>query len=900
MASFFSDYGLMWYLEELNKKEFMKFKELLKEDIVQCGLKQIPWTEVKKASREDLANLLVKYYEEKKAWDVTFRIFQKINRKDLSERAAREIAGYTKLYQAHLKKKLTQDWSRKFDFPIQDFVKQKVSQDEYSQFEHLFISKAAEKKPHTVILKGMAGIGKTLTLARLMLAWSEGLIFQNKFSYIFYFCCQEVTQLKTASLTELMSREWPSPSAPIMEIISQPEKLLFIIDSLERLNCDLTEPELELCDNWIEKRPVHILLSSLLRRKILPESSLLITGTLETLDKLEDRIDYTEMKAMLGFDESSRRMCFRDLFPDKNRAQEAFRLVRENEQVFTLCQVPLLCWVLATCLKNEIDKGRDPAPACRRTTSMYTTYILNLLIPKSARSPSKKSQDLLQGLCSLAAEGMWTDRFAFSEEDLRKNGIVSSDIPMLLNIKIFLKSRDFRNFYTFLHPSVQEFCAAVFYLVRNHTDHPSKDVRCIETFLFTFLKKVNVQWILGGCFIFGLLHQSEQEKLEAFFGYQLSQEVKQKLYRCLETVSANEDLQEQVDSMKLFYCLFEMDDEAFAVQVMNFLQQVKFVVKDFSDLMVAAYCLKYCSTLKKLSFSMQDVLQFEQEHSYMVNNVSFLCNNYMFFELLAQNRNLRYLNLSLTTLSHSDVKLLCEVLNREECNVEKLLVAGCQLSPEDCKLLASVLTNSKTLDHLNIASNSLDKGVSSLCKALCHPDCVLKYLVLANCSLSEQCWDYLSDVLKQNKTLEHLDISSNDLKDEGLKVLCKPLSLPNSILQTLHLRRCLITASSCQDLSEVLSNNQNLKSLQISNNKIEDAGVKVLCDAIKQPSCHLEILGLQACELSDACCEDLASTFTHSQTLRAVDLAENALNRSGLAMLCEALQQHRNIERILG
>ncbi|XP_038196035.1 NACHT, LRR and PYD domains-containing protein 4 [Arvicola amphibius] len=726
MASFFSDYGLMWYLEELNKKEFMKFKEFLKEDIVQYGLKQIPWTEVKKASREGLANLLVKYYEEKKAWDVTFRIFQKINRKDLSERAARELAGYTKLYQAHLKKKLTRDWSRKFDFPMQDFVDQKVSQDEYSHFEHLFISKATEKNPHTVLLKGMAGVGKTLTLARLMLAWSEGLVFQNKFSYIFYFCCQEVTQLKTASLAELISREWPSPSAPIMEIISQPEKLLFIIDSLERLDCDLTEPELELCGDWLEKRPVHILLSSLLRRKLLPESSLLIIATPETFDKLEDRINYTEMKAMLGFDENSRRMCFRDLFPDRNTAQEAFRLVRENEQVFTLCQVPLLCWAVASCLKDELDKGRDLAPVCRRTTSLYTTYILNLLTPKSVHGRRKKNQDLLQGLCSLAAEGMWTDKFSFSEEDLRNNGIISTDIPTLLNIKIFLKSRDFKNSYTFFHPSVQEFCAAVFYLVKNHTDHPSKDVLCIETLLFTFLKKVNIQWIFWGYFIFGLLHQSELEKLEAFFGYQLSQEVKQKLYRCLETIGVNEDLQEQVDGMKLFYCLFEMDDEAFVVQVMNFLQQVKFVAKDYSDLMVAAYCLKYCTTLKKFSFSVQAVLQFEQEHSYMekllicwqhvcsalvsseqvqelqmkdtnlgksafsvlynhlkhpsctpqileVNNVTFLCSNYMFFELLAQNHNLRYLNLSLTTLSHDDVKLLCEVLNREECNIVKLL-----------------------------------------------------------------------------------------------------------------------------------------------------------------------------------------------------------------------------------
>lgn len=83
----------MWYLEELNKKEFMKFKELLQQEILQLGLKQISWTEVKKASREDLANLLLKHYEKKKAWDMTFKIFQKMNRQDLMERAGREIAG---------------------------------------------------------------------------------------------------------------------------------------------------------------------------------------------------------------------------------------------------------------------------------------------------------------------------------------------------------------------------------------------------------------------------------------------------------------------------------------------------------------------------------------------------------------------------------------------------------------------------------------------------------------------------------------------------------------------------------------------------------------------------------------------------------------------------------------
>ncbi|XP_031240093.1 NACHT, LRR and PYD domains-containing protein 4A isoform X2 [Mastomys coucha] len=738
MTSFFSDFGLMWYLEELNKKEFMKFKEFLKQEILQLGLKQISWTELKKASREDLASLLLKHYEEKQAWDMTFRFFQKINRKDLIERAKREIdeifnhsplgltdSGYPKLYRAHLKIKLTHDTSRALNISIQNFFKEKFTEDDYDCFESLLQSKGTESKPQVVFLSGVAGIGKTLMLKRLMLAWIEGLVFPHKFSYIFYFCCQEVKQLKTASLAELISREWPGPSAPIEEILSEPEKLLFIIDSLEGMECDLFKWESELCDNCMEKQSVNILLSSLLRRKMLLESSLLISTTPETFEKMKNRIEYTHVKIITGLTEKNIKMNFHRLFQDRNRAQEAFSLVRENEQLFTVCQVPVLCWMVATCLKEEIEKGRDPISICRCTTSLYTTHIFNLFIPQSACSPSKKSQDQLQGLCSLAAEGMWTDTFVFGEEALRRNGIMDSDIPTLLDIGMLANIRESENSYVFFHPSVQEVCAAIFYLLKSHVDHPSQDVKSIETLMFIFLKKVKVQWIFLGWFIFGLLHESEQKKLKAYFGHQLSQEIKHQLYQCLETISGNEELQEQIDGMKLFYCLSEMDDEAFLVHAMNCIEQVNFVAKDYSDVIVAAHCLKHCSTLKKLSFSTQNILNEEQEHSYMerlltgwnhicsvlisskdiqelqmkdtnlnepafsvlynnlkyrnctlkvlvANNVFFLCEKHLFFELI-QNCNLQHLNLSLTVLSPNDVKLLCDVLNQAECNIEKLV-----------------------------------------------------------------------------------------------------------------------------------------------------------------------------------------------------------------------------------
>nr|XP_021516979.1 NACHT, LRR and PYD domains-containing protein 4E-like [Meriones unguiculatus] len=630
-------------------------------------------------------------------------------------------SGNPKIYQAHLKKKLTQNWSRKLIIRGQDFFKQELTQEDYAYFEDILVSKATGKKPQTVFLQGVAGIGKSLMLAKMMLAWSDGRVFQNKFSYIFYFCCDDVKQLKTASLAELISREWPSPSAPIVEILSQPEKLLFIIDSLEGMKCDLTEWESEMCDNWMEKQPVNILLSSLLRRKLLPESSLLISGTPEAFKKIEGRIECTNLEIITGLSEDNIKRYFYSLFRDKNRAQEAYSVVRENEHLFTLCEVPLICWMVATCLKKEIEKGREPVAICRRTTSLYTTHIFNLFIPQSARHLSKKSQAQLQGLCSLAAEGMWTDTFVFSEEDLRRNGIISSDISTLLDMRILLKSREPENCYIFLHPSVQEICAAVFYLLKSHVDHPSQDVKCIKTLMFTFLKKVKVQWIFLGCFIFGLLHESEQEKLVTFFGYQLSQEIIQQLYQCLETINDDDELQEQIDGMKLFYCLFEMEDEAFLVQAMNCMRQINFVAKNYSDFMVATYCLRHCSTLRKLSFStkilvlevqegrekllvfwhhmcsvfinndiqllqVKDTHFSEQAFLLLYNHLKYLnCNlqvleannvyardTHLFFALINQSRSLQHLNLSHTFLSETDVKLLCDVLNQAECNIKTL------------------------------------------------------------------------------------------------------------------------------------------------------------------------------------------------------------------------------------
>ncbi|XP_021044882.1 NACHT, LRR and PYD domains-containing protein 4B, partial [Mus pahari] len=774
MASLFSDFGFMWYWKELNKIEFMYFKELLILEILQMGLKQISWAEVKDASREDLAVLLVKHCDGKQAWDTTFKVLQMIGRIDITNRATGEMVAHPTIYRAHLKEKLTHDCSRKFKISIQNFF-----QDEYDHLENLLVPKGAENHPSTVVLQGVAGIGKTILLKNLMIVWSEGLLFQNKFSYIFYFCCQDVKPLQTASLAELISREWPSPSAPMEEILAQPEKLLFIIDSLEGMERNFTKQDSELCDNCMEKEPVNVLLSSLLRKKILPESSLLISTNCETFEELKDWIEYTNVRTITGFKENNINMCFHSLFQDRNRAQEAFSLIRENEQLFTVCQVPVLCWMVATCLKKEIEKGRDPVSLCRRTTSLYTTHILNLFIPHNAQNPSNNSVELLNNLCFLAAEGMWTDTSVFNEEALRRNDIMDSDIPTLLDIGILEQSRESENSYIFFHPSVQEFCAAMFYLLHSEMEHSCQAVCFIETLLFTFLKKVKKQWVFLGCFFFGLLHETELEKLEEFFGYHLNQKLREQLLLWLELLMDTLNPEVKINSMKFFYCLFEMEEEYFVQCAMNCMEQIDVVAKDYSDFIVVAYCLSHGSALTDLSISTQNVLNEELgQRGKLFILWHHICSVFL------RNKDIKILRMKDTIFNEPVFQILYVYLKNSSC-VLKTVVAN-NVSFLCDKRLFFALIQSYNLEELYLSGTSLSHSdVEILHEILNQAECIMRILDLYSCSLCEQCWDYLSDVLRQNKSLKHLDISYNDLKDEGLKVLCKALTLPDCVLQSL-------------------------------------------------------------------------------------------------------------------
>nr|XP_048304573.1 NACHT, LRR and PYD domains-containing protein 1a-like isoform X5 [Myodes glareolus] len=643
-----------------------------------------------------------------------------------------------------------------------------------------------QKEPQLVVLEGAAGTGKSTLARQVRRAWEDGQLYRDRFQHVFYFSCRELAQCKQLSLAELIAKDQTLPAAPIREILSHHEKLLFILDGIDEPEWVLEDKNPNFCLHWSQPQSVNTLLGSLLGKSVLPQASLLLTARTTVLKKLIPSLGQPRWVEVLGFSKSERKKYIYKYFTEEREAMAAFNLVKSNPVLSTLCGVLWVSWLVCTCLKQQMDQGEDLSLTSRTTTELYLKYLSQAI---SGRALGYQ----LRALCSLAAEGICQRRTLFSEKNFQIQGLDDEVIATFLKIGILQKHPESLS-YSFANLYLQEFFAAMSYVLVNNVlryDY-AYIYKSVET-----LKEVYGRCDLFEapilCFLFGLSSITGIREMQDIFACSLLQE--RGLY--LQQHILKETQYHQSNVLSLLHCLYETQDGDLLTDVKHIFQGTMahasvdmlhpvfqtninhLVVQTDVELMVVIFCIKFCHHVKRLQLNACG----QQGHtpaapSMVLSRWTPITNDtwkVLFFNLEFTG-SLQELDLSGNPLSHYAVRSLCRTLRCPGCQLRTLWLVNCGLTSSHCVDLAPVLSASSSLSELDLQLNDLgDHGVRQLCEGLRNPACNITILQLDLAPLGDPMIMELRALQAENPQLlisstwkPHLMIPTKNLDGEGM------------------------------------------------------------------------------------------------------------------------------------
>ncbi|XP_058616011.1 NACHT, LRR and PYD domains-containing protein 12-like isoform X2 [Onychostoma macrolepis] len=763
------------------KSELKSFKKLLSPDYPECserdhhddeghnrvreGLLKITLLILRKMNQTDLANTLqtklMPVYQQKlrsRLQDKYQRISEGMSNHGDSTHL-NEI--YTELY-------ITEGGSGEVNNEhevrqIETVSRRPETQETPINCNDIFKPSPGQDKPiRTVLTKGVAGIGKTVSVQKFILDWAEGKANQDV-HFIFPLPFRELNLIqKNLSLVDLLNH-LHTETKEFNSAVYDKYKVMFIFDGLDECRLRLDFQNNRSLSDVTESASVDVLLTNLIEGNLLPSALLWITSRPAAANQIPPECVH-QVTEVRGFNDPQKEEYFRKRINDPSLADRIVTHIRSSRSLFIMCHIPVFCWISAAVLERMMGKA-ERAEIPKTLTQMFTHFLIFQTKLKTQKYDGKydidsdQARKTILSLGKLAFEQLETGNLIFYEEDLKESGIDVREVSVYSGVctQIFREESGLQlgKVYSFVHLSIQEFLAALFKLLsfseqntglKNEFRSPMTSL--LKREVDKALQSENRHWDLFLRFLLGLSLESNQTLLQGLLrktvsSSQINQETAEYIKQKIRENRSPEK------SINLFHCLNELNDRSLEQQVQTYLRG---------------------TDICRLSGVSLSAAQWSA----------------LVFVLLNSEEELDEFNLSKYDRSEECLLRLLPVIKASR----KADLSFCYITEKGFAALSSALrSNPSHLTELNLSYNTPgDSGVKLLSALLEDPHCKLKKLELINCSIGEEGCAALISALRSNSShLTELDLSGNTPGDSGVKLLSALLEDPRCKLKKLHI-----------------------------------------------------------------------------------------------------------------